>query len=94
MQPRKRKRNYRVYWDMPDECEIDVRGEPFVYHVMITQVWLNRFVYFVEKTTFDAAGNVTERTVAQDFEPSLPKARLAAMNAFRRHHNAIIELAA
>lgn len=88
------KRNYRIHWDMEDECTIDVHGKPYVFQIAISHVWLGRFVYFLEKTTFDVHGNDTERTVAMGHEASLSKAKKAALIAFRRHHNEMLELAA
>ncbi|WP_412064671.1 hypothetical protein [Rhizobium sp. SYY.PMSO] len=94
MQKNQTRRGYRVRWDMEDECTIDVHGKPYVFQILINKVWLGRFVYFLEKTTFDAHGGETDRTVAQGHESTLSKAQKAAMTAFRRHHNATLELAA
>ncbi|MEZ2224541.1 hypothetical protein [Rhizobium sp. RCC_161_2] len=88
------RRNYRIHWDMEDECTIDVHGKPYVFQILINEIWIGRFVYFLDKTTFDAHGNDTERTVAMGHEASLGKAKKAALTAFRRHHNATLELAA
>ncbi len=88
------KRNYRIHWDFEDECMIDVCGQPYVFHILIGEIWIGRFVYFLDKTTFDAHGNDSERTVAMGHEVSLAKAKKAALAAFRRYHNATLELVA
>lgn len=76
---------------MDDECTIDIRGEPYVFQILIKHVWIGRFVFFLEKTTFDVHGHDTERTVAMGHESTLDGARKAALKAFRRHHNATLE---
>jgi hypothetical protein len=78
---------------MEDECTIDVFGKGHAFQILINQVWCDRFVYFLEKTTFEANGDETDRTVTIGHEPTLSKAKKAAMIAFRRHHNATLELA-
>lgn len=91
MQKNQTRRDYRVRWDMEDECTIDVPGTGYVFQILINKVWLGRFVYFLEKTTFDANGDDTDRTVAMGHEPTLGRAKKAAMRAFKRHHNATLE---
>lgn len=76
---------------MEDECTIDVLGKGYVFQILINKVWLGRFVYFLDKTTFEANGDETDRTVAMGHEPTLGKAKKAAMTAFRRHYNATLE---
>ncbi|MBB2823275.1 UNVERIFIED_ORG: hypothetical protein GGD59_006581 [Rhizobium esperanzae] len=91
MQKKHTRLGYRVRWDMEDECTIDVPGAGYVFQILITKVWLDRFVYFLEKTTFEPNGDETDRTVTIGHEPTLSKAKKAAMTAFRRHYNATLE---